>query len=75
MCHYENWQRHYTKVPELLSKYCSWDNLGSAGRVWLSKLNEIVSEQQRVTAPRRIPVLNDVGDFFESVQHGRKANR
>ena len=23
MCHYESWQRHYTKVPELVSKYCS----------------------------------------------------
>src|SRR5262245_57461654 len=23
MCHYESWQCHDTKVPELLSKYCS----------------------------------------------------
>jgi hypothetical protein len=23
MCHYESWQRHRTKVAELLSKYCS----------------------------------------------------
>jgi hypothetical protein len=23
MCHYESWQRHCTKVPELLSKHCS----------------------------------------------------
>jgi hypothetical protein len=23
MSHYESWQRHCTKVPELLSKYCS----------------------------------------------------
>jgi hypothetical protein len=23
MCHYESWQRHYTKVSELLGKYCS----------------------------------------------------
>ena len=23
MCHYESWQRHCTKVSELLSKHCS----------------------------------------------------